>query len=58
MTPIPAPKRIRQSAPIIHTISHRQSIQLLVAPPAAMSHSMTVRQGRYDPCRSGQVNGR
>ena len=28
MTPIPAPKRIRQSAPTIHTISHLQSIGL------------------------------
>ena len=29
MTPIPAPKRIRQSAPTIHNIGHRQSIQLV-----------------------------
>ena len=28
MTPMPPPKRIRQTAPTIHTISHRQSVCL------------------------------
>ena len=50
MTPIPPPKRIRQTAPTIHTIRHRQSIQLR---PSTFS-STTTLAGAHHAKRKGK----